>query len=508
MIGIEAIAVHHPGPAVRVSALAELDDLADVDRQTCLGLGVDTVRDAGDQAPAELAAEACRQAMGQAGVDADEVDALLLAGSRAPEYLVASEATRVQQLAGLRRAVALTVTDLGCVSSSAALLMARALLCAQTSWQRVLFACGSRPAGARRFRRPVSVNGDAGLAVLLSRSPRIELLDVLLETDGRCWDLFKVEFRGRSPAEWEEVCTDVPTYSMRLAIESRNRLADLNARLLERNGMSREDVDHFVMQNISAGALGFYEQGLGCALRPRLRREPAPLRAPGAGRHPAQPEHRYGERRVPDGRRGRGPPARSSSTSSRRDVRSRSSAPSPSSARSSRAGGRDGTRSTRAAPIRCSRRTGCPAPRQRLHRGPGIDHRGPAGRLLPIPRADHAVHAHRRRGGRAVRGHRGNHRGAGDRLPAGGGDQGSSPGQGGSASCSTSARGEPPASPEPPRSMRGPGPDARADQRGARLGCDHMHLDSGTGLDRRAAHRLHLDKRFRISAHHFSRILR
>lgn len=263
MIGIEAIGVLHPGPAVPLTDLEELVALPESDRQVCLGLGVETVHDAGGRAAAELAAEACALALDQAGVDPDEVDALLLAGSRAPEYLVASEATRVQHLVGLRRAVALTVTDLGCVSSSAALLMARALLGTQPSWQRVLFACGSKPAGVRRFRRPVSVSGDAGLAALVSRSPGIELLDVLLETDGRYWDLFRVEFRDRAPEEWEEACVDVPTYSLKLAVESRNRFAALNGRLLERLGLGIEDVDHFVMQNISIGALRFYEQSLG-----------------------------------------------------------------------------------------------------------------------------------------------------------------------------------------------------------------------------------------------------
>jgi GNAT superfamily N-acetyltransferase len=43
---------------------------------------------------------------------------------------------------------------------------------------------------------------------------------------------------------------------------------------------------------------------------------------------------------------------------------------------------------------------------------------------------------------------------------------------------------------------------------GERLGCDQLHLDSGTGADRQAAHRLYLNKRLRISAHHFSRLLR
>ena len=36
-----------------------------------------------------------------------------------------------------------------------------------------------------------------------------------------------------------------------------------------------------------------------------------------------------------------------------------------------------------------------------------------------------------------------------------------------------------------------------------RLGCDQLHLDSGVGPDREEAHRLYLNKRLRISCHHF-----
>jgi GNAT superfamily N-acetyltransferase len=38
-----------------------------------------------------------------------------------------------------------------------------------------------------------------------------------------------------------------------------------------------------------------------------------------------------------------------------------------------------------------------------------------------------------------------------------------------------------------------------------RLGCGEFHLDSGVGPDRTDAHRLYLNKRMRISSHHFSR---
>lgn len=38
----------------------------------------------------------------------------------------------------------------------------------------------------------------------------------------------------------------------------------------------------------------------------------------------------------------------------------------------------------------------------------------------------------------------------------------------------------------------------------SRRGCESVHLDSGVGIDRAAAHRLYMRNRLRISAHHFS----
>lgn len=40
-----------------------------------------------------------------------------------------------------------------------------------------------------------------------------------------------------------------------------------------------------------------------------------------------------------------------------------------------------------------------------------------------------------------------------------------------------------------------------------RLGCEAVHLDSGVGPDRAAAHRLYMRHKLRISAHHFQRDL-
>lgn len=40
-----------------------------------------------------------------------------------------------------------------------------------------------------------------------------------------------------------------------------------------------------------------------------------------------------------------------------------------------------------------------------------------------------------------------------------------------------------------------------------RLGCAQIHLDSGVGANRQAAHRLYLNAGYRISSHHFTTVL-
>ncbi|WP_433658417.1 GNAT family N-acetyltransferase [Nocardia sp. CA-128927] len=43
-----------------------------------------------------------------------------------------------------------------------------------------------------------------------------------------------------------------------------------------------------------------------------------------------------------------------------------------------------------------------------------------------------------------------------------------------------------------------------AKQEAQRLNCEGVHLDSGVGPDRAAAHRLYMRHHLRISAHHFT----
>lgn len=254
MIGLAAVAPVLAGRAVAVAQLPERAALPEPEREVYDGLGIRTVLE-DPTSPAQLAAAGARAALEQAGLDPLDVDALVLVEPRAPERLMTSDATQVQAATGAARAVTFSVGGLGCVSISAALMTAEGLLHANPGWEHVLVAHGSKPPGPRRYRHPVTINGDGGLGVVVTRDADTLVLSHQLRSDGAYWDLFGVEYRTRPASEWVEECRDPREYSFKLAIESRNRFRELAGGLGE--------VGHHVMQNLSEAAFGFYEELLG-----------------------------------------------------------------------------------------------------------------------------------------------------------------------------------------------------------------------------------------------------
>ncbi len=260
MIGLNAIEVWLPPQRIAVDGLPDIDTLTSAQRQAVAAFGINTVAAATGRSATDLAVAGVRRLLARDEVDLEGIAALLVVGSRAPDYLMSSESTRIAHEAGLDVELCFSVSDLGCVSISAALLTASALLTANTEWQSVLIAHGCVPPGSSRLRLPVTVNGDAGMAVLVRRGPRLRVLDIAIGTDSRFWDLFRVDYRDQPSKDWYEHCTDVTRYSFELALQSRARLRKLNETVLARQGLTFDDVDHVVMQNISAGAFGFYEE--------------------------------------------------------------------------------------------------------------------------------------------------------------------------------------------------------------------------------------------------------
>lgn len=265
MTGIAAVAACIPDGRRKVGELPERAELGEAQTGVYDRLGIETVAVAGDRSAGQLAAQAARTALERAGLVADDLDAIVSVQPRVPEYLMVSDATRLQDDIGAARALTFGVGDLGCVSINAALILAGALLRANPAWRHVLVAHGSTPPGPRRYRHPVTISGDGAVAAVLASQGGSRILDEALETNGAYWDLYRIDFKDRPTAEWVEACASMKRYSFELAIESRNRFRALNDAVLARQQLTYGDVDHFVMQNVSEGAFSFYEEFLGIA---------------------------------------------------------------------------------------------------------------------------------------------------------------------------------------------------------------------------------------------------
>ncbi|MEU5979783.1 3-oxoacyl-[acyl-carrier-protein] synthase III C-terminal domain-containing protein [Streptomyces sp. NPDC047315] len=260
---VRALAFHQPDTALRVTELPGLDRLSDTERECCVRLGIDEVRADATLSAYDLAAGAAHRALGEAGLTAADVGALIVIEARAPQTLMSSTATRLQSQLGADRAVTFSVGGLGCVSLTPALLAARGLLAADGDMDHVLVAHGSKPPTPLRYRHPVTVSGDGGAAMVVSRSGPIRILDILQATNGAYWDLFRVEYRDRPTDQWREECREITGYTFTLAAETRHRLREMHRRLLERNGLDPQDISCYLSHNLSTGAFRFTEEALG-----------------------------------------------------------------------------------------------------------------------------------------------------------------------------------------------------------------------------------------------------
>ncbi|HEY3873466.1 MAG TPA: hypothetical protein VGM10_34230 [Actinocrinis sp.] len=267
-VALRATAFSWPDRTVSVADLPGRATLNAAEREAMDGLGIDQVCADDAVGGFELARAAARDALAQAGLAPSDVSALVVIEPRAPEALMVSEATRLQAVLGLDRAVVFTVGGLGCVSLTPALLTARGLIAADSRTDNVLVVHGSKPVAPLRYRHPVTVSGDGGMAAVVSRTGPIRLLDILQESNGDYWDLFAVDYRIRPANRWRERCRDLHDYAFRLAVESGSRLRSMHARLLERNRLGPDDDVVHIGHNLSEGSLRFVEETLGVKIAP------------------------------------------------------------------------------------------------------------------------------------------------------------------------------------------------------------------------------------------------
>lgn len=269
-VTVSRAGIWFPDTVQPLEKLVDWDRLPEPLRRHARALGIVSVRTADGLTESDLAVRAAEAALREAGTEAAALDALLLVQGRAPEYLMASEATRVQHRIGAHRALVSGVGDLGCVSVSAAFSIGTALLRGMPGFRKVLVVATSKAATHSRYRPPMTIVGDGAAAVLLTlgETGPYELVDQALRTDGAFADLFRIDYRDVPERDWAEECVNETDYTFRLAMRSRKEFVAINDELLRGNALSSGDIATHLMQNLSGSAYGFWQEALGVHVDP------------------------------------------------------------------------------------------------------------------------------------------------------------------------------------------------------------------------------------------------
>lgn len=268
MIGIKDIATFFPVSTLSAADLPGGTALSADERAYFSTVGIEQVRVAEQDNGYALGKNAAMQLLEKNNIEGDDIQLIINIQSRLPEYFMSSSSAKLQSELHATNALVLAISDLGCTDMSMALKLAKDFLTANDAAEHVLICYGNKPYSPSRYRFPVTIYGDGGIAVLVGRTERNRIIDVDIRTEGKYWDLFKVEYLGKTFEQYQEVCTNHRRYSFELAIESKMRFAGLNNDILEKNELERADISHYILQNISLRAYEFYETAFGVKLSP------------------------------------------------------------------------------------------------------------------------------------------------------------------------------------------------------------------------------------------------
>ena len=230
---------------------AVLAPLSETSRRRAMeGLGLERVRVSGSRSPYELVRESAARALEQAALAPRRVD-LILDYSTLPgeESQYVSFANRLSADLGAEGSLNLTFKAGGCAGLHLAMKTAIGWMGADPQIRSALLVCGdTAPAGSRSML-PITVQGDAGSALVLRRDtaegPTVLAVEVqtagylhdairLAESDGR------LEIRVDSLRMENEV---MPVYYL--------NLLRLVSKALGQASLGVSDVDHFIYSNIS-----------------------------------------------------------------------------------------------------------------------------------------------------------------------------------------------------------------------------------------------------------------
>ncbi|MFD5438148.1 3-oxoacyl-ACP synthase III family protein [Kitasatospora sp. NPDC127067] len=260
------------------SALGEPVAVADVaseytkDVERVLAYGYRTVhRSPAGVGLTDLAVDAARAALDEAGTDPAELDLVVLAITDIPEYLYWDAAASLQDRLGARRAEAVLVGQ-GCVSGITCFDLLAGRFATHPEYQRALVVGANRtcePYWNRMHTNSLLFSDGAGAAVAGRGHPELRWRASETISDGRCVDLFRMDqggaadpFRGgRTPPPARDAWGLMEFFDydaerfQEFAGLMGERVHEVVARACKRIGASVPDLARVVLLNDNLGTL-------------------------------------------------------------------------------------------------------------------------------------------------------------------------------------------------------------------------------------------------------------
>jgi len=219
------------------------------------GLGLKLVRVCGVKQPYDLALEAAVSALAEAEIDAREVD-LIIDFSTLPgengEYL--SFAQKLSADLGAETSLNFGFKVGGCGGLHLALKNALALMATDESLRTALLVTADSPPAGSRSLLPVTVQGDAGSAVVLSRETNQGALVLAVEvlTLSHLHDTITVSRCGSGSGQLVINVDSTRLENELMPIYYLNFFR-LVHKVLKKASLKLDDIDHFIYSNISRG---------------------------------------------------------------------------------------------------------------------------------------------------------------------------------------------------------------------------------------------------------------
>jgi 3-oxoacyl-[acyl-carrier-protein] synthase-3 len=214
------------------------------------GLGLSHVRVCGAKQPYDLVLEAASTAIAEAGIKGKDIN-LILDYSTFPgensQYL--SLAHKLSADLGAETSLNLSFKSGGCGALHLAIKTALGWMSTDENIQTALLVTGDTAPAGNRSLLPITVQGDAGSAVILRRegSQGPLLLGVEAMTLGHLHNAIAlVKRNGHLEIKVDAVCIEnevMPIYYL--------NLFRLVQKVLEASSLSLKDIDHFIYSNIS-----------------------------------------------------------------------------------------------------------------------------------------------------------------------------------------------------------------------------------------------------------------